>query len=250
MIPKIIHQTWKNREIPAEWYSAVQACKTLHPDYDYILWTDETMEAFVQKAYPWFYPTYQNYKHPIQRCDAFRYLVLATYGGIYLDMDIVCKQKLDPLLTYDLVLAKSSNITASYTNSFFMCVPQHPFMRYCIDHLTTYKDSFSYFGKHMHIMNSTGPMFTTKMLSQYDTSQENTYVLSQPEFAGDCNTCNENKCSGGIYFTHVKGKSWHSWDSTIYDLLLCHYKWLLLALLGGLYYKSKLRIKFKKLKKK
>lgn len=93
MIPKIIHQTWKNTKIPDNWIDAQKSCKILHPDYKYILWTHEDMDKFVKSEYPNFYKTYISYKYDIQRCDAFRYLVLYTYGGIYLDLDIVCKKK-------------------------------------------------------------------------------------------------------------------------------------------------------------
>jgi mannosyltransferase OCH1-like enzyme len=247
MIPKIIHQTWKTREIPQQWQSAVQTCKAMHPDYEYILWTHETMAEFVKREYPDFLQTYTGYKYDIQRCDAFRYLVLYKYGGIYLDMDIVCKKKLDPLLKYDIVLAKSSNILTSYTNSFFMSAPENPFIKFCIEQLPHYVESFVYFGKHMHIMHSTGPLFLTKNLKNYEKNILNGYVLNQAEFAGDCNVCNETKCVGGTYFKHIEGNSWHSWDSTFYNAVLCNYKWLILVVLliggGWVYKKGKLRMK-------
>ena len=244
MIPKIIHQTWKTREIPEQWQSAVESVKLIHPDYEYILWTDETMTEFVKSTYPDFYPNYLNYKYNIQRCDAFRYLVLYKYGGIYLDMDIACKKKIDGLLHYDLVLAKSSNISTTYTNSFFMCEPEHPFIKFCIKQLPKYTKSFVYLGKHNHIMNSTGPIFLMKMVKNYDKKNiANFYVLTEEEFAGDCNVCHETTCVGGTYFKHLVGNSWHSWDSTFYNLLLCHYKTLLLVLAvlvgGGWLYKGK-----------
>ena len=241
MIPKIILQTWKTREIPEQWQSAVESVKTTHPDYKYILWTHETMAEFVKSTYPDFYPTYLNYKYDIQRCDAFRYLVLYKYGGIYLDLDIVCKKNLDSLLTYDLVFAKSPNISATYTNSFFMAAPHHLFLSYCIEQLPMYERSFVYFGKHNHIMHSTGPLFLTKMLSNLKKNQ-NVYVLTKSEFAGDCSVCNETKCAGGTYFKHLVGNSWNSWDSSLYNIILCRYKWLLLVLallVGGWLYKGK-----------
>jgi mannosyltransferase OCH1-like enzyme len=32
-IPRIIHQTWKDDDIPPEWRGAQAACKALHPEY-------------------------------------------------------------------------------------------------------------------------------------------------------------------------------------------------------------------------
>jgi mannosyltransferase OCH1-like enzyme len=254
MIPKIIHQTWKTREIPHQWQSAVQSCKALHPDYEYILWTHETMAEFVKTEYPDFLQTYTGYKYDIQRCDAFRYLVLYKYGGIYLDLDMICKKKLDGLLTYDFVLGKSLNTSSSYASSyancFFMVIPQHPFIKFCIEQLPHYAQSFVYFGKHLHIMNSAGPLFLTKMIAKYKNIP-NMYVLTQTEFAGDCNVCNFNKCQSGTYFNHFEGNStWNSWDSTFYNAVFCNYKWILAVVIifcgGGWIYKKKkgkLRVK-------
>jgi mannosyltransferase OCH1-like enzyme len=37
VIPKIIHQTYKNESIPEVWQDAQQSCIDLHPDYEYIV---------------------------------------------------------------------------------------------------------------------------------------------------------------------------------------------------------------------
>src|SRR5437868_4915078 len=58
--------------------------------FNYFLWTDDRSIRFLALYYPWFLPTYNNYKYDIQRADAIRYFVLYHYGGIYLDTDIGC----------------------------------------------------------------------------------------------------------------------------------------------------------------
>jgi mannosyltransferase OCH1-like enzyme len=220
MIPKIIHQTWKTTTVPDQWKDAVKSCKEIN-DYQYILWSHEDMNQFVKKEFPHLYELYTSYKYDIQRCDAFRYLVLYKYGGIYLDMDIVCKIKLDDLLKYDIVFARYSNLGNYFTNSFFMISPNHPFFLHCIHNLYKNMNSHKYFGKHLHVMNSAGPGFLTKMIKEYGSIQ-NSYTLTKNEFAGSCNVCNETTCKGGIYFKHLPGNSWHSLDSTIYNFVFCH----------------------------
>lgn len=37
IIPKIIHQTYKNESIPEVWKEAQRSCIDLHPDYEYIV---------------------------------------------------------------------------------------------------------------------------------------------------------------------------------------------------------------------
>jgi mannosyltransferase OCH1-like enzyme len=113
-----------------------------------------------------------------------------------------------------------------------MVIPNHPFIKFCIDNLPKYVNSYYYFGKHLHVMNSTGPLFLTKMIKAYgEKNIQNLYVLNNNEFAGDCNVCSEHKCKGGIYFKHIVGNSWHSLDSTIYNILLCSYKKIILVVL-------------------
>ena len=131
-------------------------------------------------------------------------------------MDIICNYKLNKLLKYNIVFANSSNVKTSFTNAFYMVIPNHPFFKFCIDHLQENIHNYEYFGKHLHVMYSTGPLFLTNMIGAYGKIP-NMYVLTQNEFAGDCNVCNENKCHGGKYFTHITGNSWHEIDSTIFN---------------------------------
>lgn len=39
VIPKIIHQTYKNETLPDHWVEAQQSCIDLHEDYEYIVRT-------------------------------------------------------------------------------------------------------------------------------------------------------------------------------------------------------------------
>ena len=43
VIPKIIHQTFKNDSIPEVWKEAQQSCIDLHPDYEYIVCSSSTL---------------------------------------------------------------------------------------------------------------------------------------------------------------------------------------------------------------
>ena len=71
-------------------------------------------------------------------------------------------------------------------------------------------------------MNSTGPLFLTNMINSYGNIH-NINILTNNEFAGDCNICTEKICEGGEYFRHIHGNSWHAFDSTIYNFCLCNY---------------------------
>jgi mannosyltransferase OCH1-like enzyme len=90
LIPKIIHQTWRNETIPPAWRAAQESCQRLHGDWEYMLWTDDKSADFIASEYPWMRETWESYEFNIERADAIRYFVLAHYGGVYLDFDKVC----------------------------------------------------------------------------------------------------------------------------------------------------------------
>ncbi|KAA3625132.1 MAG: hypothetical protein DWQ08_09585 [Proteobacteria bacterium] len=90
MIPRIIHQTWKNRTIPSDWQGYVSSWRRHHPHWEYRLWTDEDNERFVCTFHPEFLPVWDRYPHPILKADAIRYLILHRHGGLYVDLDMEC----------------------------------------------------------------------------------------------------------------------------------------------------------------
>ncbi len=87
MIPKLIHQTAKTRDLPADCLEYVEQLKRLHPDWTYKLWTDEDNLEFVTREFPEFLETYQAFPRNIMRADVIRYLIMYRLGGFYLDTD-------------------------------------------------------------------------------------------------------------------------------------------------------------------
>ncbi|HID99909.1 MAG TPA: hypothetical protein EYP59_06430 [Thiotrichaceae bacterium] len=78
-IPKIIHQTGKNKHVPPNCVPLQRTWLTHHPDWEYRLWTDVDNRAFISQHYPWFLPIYDSYPENIMRVDAVRYFILYHY---------------------------------------------------------------------------------------------------------------------------------------------------------------------------
>lgn len=97
-IPKIIHQTWKEKKIPTKYLSFQQSWHIHLPNWQYRLWTDEENRAFLAQYYDWFLPIYDKYEQPIMRVDAVRYFWMYHYGGLYVDLDFECLKSIEPLL--------------------------------------------------------------------------------------------------------------------------------------------------------
>lgn len=110
MIPKIIHQTWKNNNIPGKWknYHNTWKEKFPEPEFKHILWTDEDNRNLIKNNYSWFLDIYDKYPKNIQRADAVRYFILYHYGGIYADLDCEVRTNFYSYLAQDKInLAES-----------------------------------------------------------------------------------------------------------------------------------------------
>lgn len=139
LIPKIIHQTWKNDDIqgqaeePFRTYALQSQLtwKKYHPDFQYMFWPDIEMEKFVETYYSWFYPTWKGFDAHIKRVDTARYCWLHYYGGMYCDLDMICKKNVEPLLkgfdvvTYKTQLSMRRGILFA-GNAWMASVKEHP----------------------------------------------------------------------------------------------------------------------------
>lgn len=96
--PKIIHQTWKDHNIPENLVEYAESCKRVNPDYEYILHTDTDLRNIVKEYFPNYIKDYDNFSHFIERVDFARYAILWAFGGVYADLDMQCFNSFDPLV--------------------------------------------------------------------------------------------------------------------------------------------------------
>ncbi|KAG9087132.1 hypothetical protein FRC06_002721 [Ceratobasidium sp. 370] len=208
-IPRIIHQTWKTDTLPDRWQPVSKTCRDLMPDYEYMLWTDQASDDFIAKHYSWFLPTFRGYTYPIQRADAIRYFVLYHYGGVYLDLDVGCRRRLDPLLTYPVILPRT--IPVGVSNDLMFAAKGHPFMSQTIHALMPF--DINYIINYPTVMFSTGPMFLSAQLSLFASRNPSlaseVRVLSKPLYGKNA----KPEEAPHAFFTHHYGSSWHADDA-------------------------------------
>ncbi|OAA63492.1 Glycosyltransferase, DXD sugar-binding motif protein [Niveomyces insectorum RCEF 264] len=261
LIPRIIHQTYiDDEQIPPEWKRARQSCLALHtPEegWEYQLWTDALSREFVATEYPWFLAVFDGYRFPIQRADAIRYLVLAHFGGIYIDLDVGCHRKLDPLLAYPAWVRRT--VPTGISNDVMGSVPQHPFFLRAIDALTEYNRNWLL--PYITVMASTGPLFLSLVWRHYNTELDGSSsaagaggFASLGRGTGNNNNNNNNGVAGAVgsvgrganrvrlllkdqymgnetsFFSIYQGSSWHKGDAKLVFWMRDH--WGLLLLLG------------------
>lgn len=224
LIPKIIHQTYKDENIPSHWRAGRAKCQLLNPDYEYILWTDEMIEEFIGREFPWFLPTLKSYKYPIQKADVIRYFVLWKYGGIYVDLDDTCQRNFDPLLKYPVFLRKTAPFGVS--NDVMGAIPNHPFFYKAIHSLKHYNKNW--FAPYFTIMASTGPVFISIVWKQYKRWEkikqywDPTYHYINSERSVRILQPWDYKDHPSSFFSISKGSSWHLDDANFIKSFLTH----------------------------
>ena len=171
MIPKIIHQTWKTKNIPESWQGFVQSWKDNHPQWQYRLWSNQDGFIFVQKEYPEFYNTYCNLSYDIQRADAIRYLVVHKFGGLYVDLDYECLQPFDefldePRLTIGLEPKEHATHHGEESllcNALFAAQPGNPFLLSMMENIQSAPTAIT----HKDVLSSTGPQMMQRTFEQH-----------------------------------------------------------------------------------
>ncbi|KAF7292426.1 Glycosyltransferase family 32 protein [Mycena chlorophos] len=207
-IPRILHQTWKTGSLPEAYKGISQACRDMMPDYEYMLWTDESSREFIARHYPWFLNTFDDYSYAILRADAIRYFVLYHYGGVYLDMDIGCLRPLDPLLVYPVILPKT--IPVGVSNDLMFAQKHHPFFAQTIHNLATFDHSWIL--HYPTVMFSTGPMFLSiqhGIFTAQRVAGGAVRILPKSLYGKNADAAE----APHSFFSHYYGSSWHSDDA-------------------------------------
>jgi len=183
MIPKIIHQTWKTKQIPDRFVRFVHSWKSHHPSWEYRLWDDNENLHFMKTCFPWFLPVYNNYSLNIQRADAVRYFILYHHGGVYVDIDFDCCRPIDLLIEKKTCLFGTEasghcinyNVEQIISNAFMATTPRHPFFYEILKDLLTYIPKQKNTTK--AVLETTGPMMLNRV---YDACAQKTAITLIP----------------------------------------------------------------------
>ena len=185
-IPKIIHQTWKDNNIPGGFQRLAATWRQHHPGWEYKLWTDSDSNRFIDEFFPAFRDRYYGYASPIQRVDAARYLILHRYGGMFVDLDFECYRSLEPLLgdagccfgeepTEHCILHGKDNIIS---NAIMAAAPGHPFLWEVYEELS--RQTVTVDDKNSEVLESTGPFMLTR-LYEASANKQSVRILSHEQ---------------------------------------------------------------------
>jgi glycosyltransferase involved in cell wall biosynthesis len=179
-IPKIIHQTWKDDNIPEKFTGFVATWRRHHPDWEYRLWTDADNRKLIETDYPWFLPIYDAYPKPIQRADAARCFVLHKFGGVYADLDCECFGPIDALLQHrDCLLATEPpkhceihQLPQCICNAFLAATPGHGFIAAILQELASHRPwRRNQRRRFKSVLDTTGPFMYNRIFAAYPFPQ-------------------------------------------------------------------------------
>ena len=189
-IPRIIHQTWKDENVPSKFTKWVKSWIAHHPNWTYYLWTDDSARALIKQKYPYLLSTFNGYSQGIRRADALRYIVLYEFGGIYADLDVESLKPLDPFIKkYACFVGQEpyehpildGGYEGLVINAFMAARAKHPLMKLLMDNLHRFQNMWS-------VMDSTGPHFVTLHYNDYmkanplPPTHDNGVYLAPPEY--------------------------------------------------------------------
>jgi hypothetical protein len=132
-IPRILHLIWVgNNEQPKYVMEHLLKWKTLMPNWQIILWTNEDL---IEEKFPLnFLDLLNKVNSGAQKADILRYFIVEKYGGFYIDADIIPNKSLEPIIKQhyntSLVICHDIELTWEYIiNAFFAAVPNHPVLK-------------------------------------------------------------------------------------------------------------------------
>lgn len=195
-IPRIIHQTFYDRNLPERLQANVDQLRALNPGWEYRFYDDTDIEAFIKGNYPpfvWDYYERIDRAYGAARADIFRYLLMYKVGGVYLDIKSSASRPLDSVLRPDdrFILSKWHNEKGEYEHFgvvydlrhvhggefqqwHIICSPGHPFLKQVLE---TVFDNIDAYDPYLHqtgkrgVLRVTGPVPYTlaiyRMLDQH-----------------------------------------------------------------------------------
>jgi len=215
-IPKIIHQTWKTKNVPKKWKKSEKEWKRLHPTWIYHLWTDKEIRDYIKKNHPDLLEIHDSYPYNIQRADMIRYIVLHDFGGVYSDLDLYPVKNIESYLTNSTDYVVYSANSNCFTNA-LMISKKGSIIQYEAMKALKNKKPWWAIIKHLNVMCTTGPLMFHQVMR--NTSQLYS-ILPQPLFNPYSITDNLNIEKDNVYIRTLEGSSWHSWDSSFINFVV------------------------------
>jgi mannosyltransferase OCH1-like enzyme len=221
IIPKIIYQTWKTKELPIEVKKIQEKIISINPGYKIELYDDNDIDYFIKNNFDNnIYNAYNKLNVGAAKADLWRYLILYKYGGIYLDIDSNILKPLDLIIKEDdIAIISREGGPSNFLQWLMIFSKNHPILKDVIDNcIYNIMNETTEF-----IVDLTGPGVFTKsinnvMLDFYNKKNINLYYEKDEDLNNYINNINNSiRCRfyGIDYNNHA---SWiHEYKDLLYN---------------------------------
>ncbi len=149
MIPKTFLQTWRSSSLPVI-FQKIKEENGKIGDFTFQLWHHEegpqNIDEFIKKEYNDLYDIYNKTQFGVQKADMIRLILLHHYGGIYIDLDILCLKSLESLIDFEsnnvyLAMEPMDQTKKLYNNENVLCnafiagPAKHPFFKETLEEI-------------------------------------------------------------------------------------------------------------------
>lgn len=231
-IPRIIHQigmrpAFENGKIPPLFEKNIEKLKALNPDWEFRLYCDDDIEAFIKENYPplvWKYYESIDTRYGAARADLFRYLLLYKVGGVYVDIKSGINVPLNESLRPDdqfilskwhsedeefehwgLVFDLRDLLGGEYQQWHVMSAPGHPYLKAVLEqvlsNIDTYLPSIHETGKR-GTLRITGPVPYTLAIERIRDKHPHRVVNGRKAFGLEYNIIDGDQGHVKIFKDH------------------------------------------------
>jgi len=184
-IPKKLHQTQKKFEdLPKGIQKTLKRTEKLHPNCEYHFHDDEACNRFMEENFPSRVVNAYNTLIPgAYKADLFRYCMLYTYGGLYLDANMYCLKSFEDIVwpktekQYPFISCVDDSHLGSAYNAFIASVPKHPILAIAINICVHRIERREYGSSCLH---PTGPYVLGDAINLYLNRQPGTPIMAGP----------------------------------------------------------------------
>lgn len=220
-IPKIIHQIWIQGfdSIPPELKIYHSNCQKINNNFEYEFWDEERIKQLLNKHFdPSYLELYNKYQIFAQKADFARYAILKKYGGIYLDMDMICHKNMTDFLPHGFFFTSDifrkipfakyffNDLTKKYLNGIIGCRPDHPVFDYIFTNMFQRQHMLN------NVVKSTGTRLFYDSITQYVTDYPNNdMTLIDDKLLHPCKIYDDKSCATkckDCYVAHTNHSSW------------------------------------------
>lgn len=220
-IPKIIWQTYKTKEkdLPTFAKEAANTWKDLNPEYDYRYFSDIDIKKFIIDNYDSeILELFNSFKVPVMKADLWRYLVIYKMGGVYCDIDTLCKNPIRNWIPHNATMVVAPENGLHYAQWVFAASPENPVLKNVIDVIVERCKTIDYSKKHF-VHYYTGPdAFTTGIRDYFnlpDLSHECRDM--QQEFNCYCGLL-QNEAKDYVYNNDISDSGFFCYGGRFWDI--------------------------------